>query len=184
MPATERSYTADLPSARLYLDTDFLINCLFTTEPHHGRCRAFMVRLFQHGLTTLYLSTLTWMEYAHVIAKESFRKGLPPAFAQQFQLDQWDQPLTRDAYMGAMLSALQKLLDKFDWEEISLTADVRRRATQFMAEYKLDSHDAVHLASANYVGVFDLASLDRVFRRVDGLYLWNDQLYASEAIAN
>lgn len=51
-----------------------------------------------------------------------------------------------------------------------------------MADYNLEGQDAIHLASANYVGVFDMASLDRTFRRVDGLNLWNDQIYAGEPI--
>ncbi len=78
MPASERSFTRfDLLPSHLYLDTDFLIACLIESQPHHERCTAFMVRLLQHDLTTLYLSSLSWMELSHFIMREDFRSRQP-----------------------------------------------------------------------------------------------------------
>jgi predicted nucleic acid-binding protein len=48
-----------------------------------------------------------------------------------------------------------------------------------MADYNLRAQDAVRLARADVAGVRDFASFDRRFRRVDGLILWNDQIYGS-----
>ena len=72
------------------------------------------------------------------------------------------------------MSGLADLLAEFLWYEAPLTATVREAALQYMIEYNLGAQDAVHLASALLSGVRDFASFDRRFRRVDGLYLWND----------
>jgi predicted nucleic acid-binding protein len=46
-----------------------------------------------------------------------------------------------------------------------------------MGEYNLGAQNAVHLAGARIAGVHDFASFDRMFRRVDGLNLWNDRIF-------
>ncbi len=46
-----------------------------------------------------------------------------------------------------------------------------------MAEYNLKAHDAVHVATAFAAEVLDFASFDADYRRVAGLYLWNDRIY-------
>ena len=66
MPATERAFT-HLPPTRLYLDTNVVFDYLTPTRPHHTRVEAFVVHLFTGGLTTLYVSPLSWMEFAHVM---------------------------------------------------------------------------------------------------------------------
>jgi predicted nucleic acid-binding protein len=164
VPATERSFTTDPPSERLYLDTDFIINYLFATEPYHERCEALVVRLF--GVATeLYVSSLTWMEFAHAITRQGFRSRLPRDVAQQFQIEHWQEQPIRQAYLDAHLTLLQQLLDQFAWVEVPLTRDVRETALEMMKELNLDPHDAVHLATATLNGVLDFASMDRAFRR-------------------
>ena len=168
MPAIERSFSESLP-AHLYLDTDILIAYLVGTQPHHHRCRTFLERLVQHGLTRIYVSSLSWMEFTHALMRERFRRNLPDHQRRRLQLDRWHEPLVRRTYLQAFLIAFEDLLAQFAWEEISLTPEVRMTAIDYIGQYNLGPQDAVHLASATLAGIFDLASLDQGFRRVDGL---------------
>jgi len=179
VPATERGFS-EVPPQRLYVDTNVCLDYLIDTRPRY----ALAVRLFRHldacQLTTLYVSPLSWMEFAHVIRTQRFRDGLSPQWQQQYDLARWSQdPAVRQRYLAALLGQFEALLDQFGWAEVVITSDVRRRALQYIAQYNLQSQDAVHLACAAEAGVVDLASLDEGFRRVDNLYLWNDHIYGA-----
>lgn len=160
-------------------DTNVCLDYLIDSRPRY----ALAVRLFQHldacQLTTLYVSPLSWTEFAHVIRTQQFRDGLSPAWQQRYGLARWAQaPAVRRRYLAALLGQLEALLDQIGWAEIAITSDVRRRALQYVSQYNLQSQDAVHLACAAEAGVVDLASFDEGFRRVDNLYLWNDRIYS------
>jgi predicted nucleic acid-binding protein len=62
MPATERAFN-EVPPDTLYVDTDILIAALFSSEPHFVRCRAFLEFVARIGQTTIYLSSLVWLEF-------------------------------------------------------------------------------------------------------------------------
>jgi predicted nucleic acid-binding protein len=177
VPATERAFS-DTPPARLYVDTDFILTYLVGTRPYHARCRPFVERVQQLGVTTLYLSSLAWLEYAHVIMRPDFRSQLAAELQRQFDFDRWEQDAAvRQRYFGHSIQVLNDFLDQFGWVEVSLTDQVRAAALQMMGQYNVGAHDAVHLASAQFAGVADLASFDRGYRRVDGVFLWNDRVF-------
>jgi predicted nucleic acid-binding protein len=117
------------------------------------------------------------MEYAHVFSKDTFRRSLPPEFAYLNAVTGWEDPGIREQYFEFVMNTLDSLLSPFEWHEIPTTNHINRRAITYMARYNMDAQDAVHLASMHVAGVDDLASFDRIFRRVDGLNLWNDQIY-------
>jgi len=177
VPAIERAFTEPVP-AEIYVDTDLLIAFVTRSDPHYQRARTLFRRLAETG-TVLYLSSLSWIEFAHVVSRERFRQRLTAAERRQYGLDRWESSETRQAYLGALSGAVQGMLDYFRWEEIPLNTDVRVLALDYMARYALGRHDAAHLASATYAQVSDLASFDEAFRRVDGLALWNDGIYAA-----
>lgn len=176
MPATERTFSDSLP-ARLYLDTDVIIAALVDTQPRYARCKAFIERLATSGHVTICLSSLSWLEFGHAVMRENFRRALPSIRRRRLRPEHWEQPMIRRAYLQALFAELDTLLAQLKWLEIPLTRSVRVAAVRFMADYALGSQDAVHLASAGEVGARDLASLDQKFRRVNGLYLWNDHIH-------
>jgi predicted nucleic acid-binding protein len=176
--ATERRFS-EPPPQHLYLDTNFILDYLVDTRPRHARVARFLQRVEMQDSTTLYLSSLSELEFLHVIRSEEFRQGLAPDWQRQYKLGQWEQPGVREAYCTGFLKLLQEFLDSFTWAEVALTAAVRTRAVREALTYNLDSHDAVHLASAYGAEVFDFASFDRGFRRVDGLSLWNDGIHGT-----
>lgn len=181
MPADERSFVEPLPP-QLYVDTDIWIAQLLEPEPHHARCSAFLQRIAHGGSTTLYVSSLTWIEFENVILKPQFRARLPREWHQRFGLARWQDATIRRAYIEFMLGIFDDALASFTWNEIPLTPDIRRRAARDIADHNVRPHDAVHLASATAVGVADFASLDEAFRRVDRLLLWNDHIHSGKPI--
>lgn len=180
MPATERSFQELLPK-QLFVDADFLISALIQTEPHHRRSADLLQRAASHT-TEIFLSSLTWMEFASAVAKERFRAGLPEELQRNLALRWWQRRPVRRRYLEFLLQRLQDTLDQFQWNEVSLTPEVRTLAIEGIMQFNLRSHDAVVHASAEWAGVTDLASFDEAYRRVDGFVLWNDLIHAGKPI--
>lgn len=177
MPATERSFS-DPPPAQLYVDTDFLISCLVDTQPHHQRCISFLRSLAQLGRTEIYVSAFSWLEFAYVVSKERFRLELPEEMQTAYEFHRWQRREVRRRYFTDLIDSAHRLLAPFEWGEIPITSDVQRAALDVMMDYGLGPQDAGHVAAALSAGVVDIAALDRSFRKVDGITLWNDLIYS------
>jgi predicted nucleic acid-binding protein len=132
VPATERAFT-ELPPSRLYLDTNIYLDYLIASRPHHQPALRLFQHLTAHGLTTLYLSSLSWIEFTHVATSQRFGDGLSPQWQRQYRLADWQQPMVRQAYLRVLLGRLQALLDQFGWSEVAVNMDVRIRALQYVA---------------------------------------------------
>jgi predicted nucleic acid-binding protein len=170
VPATRHAFT-EFPPRSLYLDTNFVLAHLVSTYDYHPAAVRFLAALAASAITTLYVSALSWIEFAHVVCASDFRANLPTRVQQRFQLVDWHQPESRDDYLDVWLAGMTGLLAPFPWYEIGVT-DVRVHALQLMTAFNLDGLDATHIACAQAVGVSDIVSFDRDFRRVDGLHLW------------
>jgi predicted nucleic acid-binding protein len=139
----------------------------------------FLANIQRRINTTVYVSSILWPEFVHTICREDFRAILAEAYRDQYQLDRWaDDPAVRRRYVLSHVAALDGMLSQVNKVEVGINAVVRQRAVALMVQFNLGSQDAIHLASAYVAGVRDLASFDRHFRRVDGLHLWNDKLFA------
>jgi predicted nucleic acid-binding protein len=178
VPAVEHAFLDPVPE-HLYVDTDIFVNYLIGTQPHHVQCRAFVERLKQERRTSLYVSSLSWLELAHVFSRPGFRDELADDLQRRYRIGRWERPDIRRAYLDGLLSEFESVLAHFTWIEVPVTPIVRRVAVRLMADYGLGSQDAVHLASAAHEGVADLASFDAVYRKVDDLNLWNDLIHGT-----
>ncbi len=176
MPATERAFNEPLP-ARLYIDTNDLLDYFVTSSPNHARVERFIFRLGAHRVTMLYLSSISWLEFVNAIRRQNFRDALPVDWRQRYQLDRWQDLVVRRRYFAAWLGLLEDLISRFERNEVAVTPEVRTRAIGYVSTYNLKPQDAAHLACAHESGVVDLASFDEDFRRVGGLNLWNDKIY-------
>jgi predicted nucleic acid-binding protein len=168
-----------MPPTRLYLDTNVCIAYLVGSHPHNVPARVLFRRLAECGLTTLFVSSLSWLEFAHVVARQEFLDHLPEDWRRRYRLTRWQDASVRRQYLEALVRHLADLLDEFEWVELPLTPDVRTAAIDYLKRYAIDAQDAVHLASATLAGVQDLASFDRRLRHIDDLYLWNDLMYTN-----
>lgn len=101
MPAIEHTFSDPVPE-HLYVDTDIFVNYLVGTQPHHARCRAFLERLKQEARTTLYVSSLSWFEIAHVVTRPSFRDELADDLQRRYRLGRWQRPEIRREYIEGL----------------------------------------------------------------------------------
>jgi predicted nucleic acid-binding protein len=171
VPAIRHALT-EFPPSRPYPDTSFLLNVLILSYPRYTAASAFFRQLVSTGVTILYISSLTWLEFGHAVLRPDFRVGLGPNLQRQYRLDQWQEFDVRDNYLVALIDRMQALLRQFDWYDVAVTLDVSLHALHLMGQYGLKGQDAAHVACAQTVGVVDVASFDTDFRRVDGLHLW------------
>jgi len=180
VPAVEHTFLDHVPE-HIYIDTDVFISYLIGTQPHHVRCRAFLERLKREARTTLYVSSLSWLEIAHVITRSGFRDDLAADLRHQYRLSRWQRPEIRRTYIDGLIGDFETALGQFPWVEVPITPMVRRLAVRFMAAYGLGSQDATHLASAAQARVAHFASLDAGYRCVDDLDLWNDLIHGASS---
>jgi predicted nucleic acid-binding protein len=179
MPAIEHAFV-EPPPVQLYLDTNVCIAYLIAGHPHHTQARALVQSLAASTATTLYLSSLSWLEFAHVVTRQDFRDALPASWQRRHHLARWEgPPAVRRAYVEAIRDELRALLDGFAWVELPLTTAVRTLAIEYFHRFGINVQDAAHLASAALAGVTQVASFDVQFRRDDGLHLWNDAVRTS-----
>jgi hypothetical protein len=66
MAATERLFS-EFPPALLYLDTNFVLDYLISTRPNHARVTSFLQKVFETGVTHIHISSLSWVEFGHVL---------------------------------------------------------------------------------------------------------------------
>jgi predicted nucleic acid-binding protein len=83
------------------------------------------------------------------------------------------EDVLRDRAFRLAERALDRFLAAFNRQQIALTRALARIASQAVAKYNLGSHDAVVIAVSRYTHVAHIAALDRDFRRVDGIELWD-----------
>ena len=73
--------------------------------------------------------------------------------------------------------ALRGLLSRLRKVEIHISQTLIESASSLVAEFGfLSSHDALALAIARDAQTLDIAALDRDFRKVDGIDLWDGRL--------
>jgi predicted nucleic acid-binding protein len=180
VPAIESSFR-EVPPKQLFVDADFLIAALIQSETHHRHSADFLQQAAAHS-TEIYLSSLTWLEFASAVTKDHFRARLPEEFQRRLELNRWQLRSVRRRYLELLFQRLRDTLDQFQWNEVSLSPEIRTLAIDDIMQFNLRSHDAVVHASASWAGVTDLASFDEAFRRVDGLVLWNDLIHAGKPI--
>jgi predicted nucleic acid-binding protein len=156
------------------LDTSFVVNVLHENEGYHRPCLAFANRLIRDDVLIVY-SSLLRLEFWHGWARAVRNRGVPRAIVEQPSL--LPEPASERARAFAIGDRyLKDFLAMFRGYEIRIGARVLDEALRLMSLYNLGSHDACMAAIAFRAGVPDLVSLDRKFRRVDGIQLWNNHI--------
>ncbi len=79
----------------------------------------------------------------------------------------------RERWLDAGVQRFNDLMGRFDRvTEIPFGRTIWQASLAVMAQQRLRSHDAIHVATARTAGVRDFATLDDHFRRVPDLRLW------------
>jgi predicted nucleic acid-binding protein len=173
-PAEEHLFS-ETPPGYLLLDTNFVVATLVAGDPRHEECLSFAGRLQDAGTVIAY-STLLRLE--HLNAWRNLLKDglLPPEPGPQLRLELNVAEDDRSHWLRVADILLGQFLAQFPRTEIRLNQRVVSLAIELVGRFNLQSYDAVHVASAFHAGCTDIASLDKDFRRVEGIDLWNNRL--------
>jgi predicted nucleic acid-binding protein len=63
--------------------------------------------------------------------------------------------------------------ERFETYEVELSTELLELGNRLVGRYRLRPHDAALAALSQLTGIPDLITLDRDFRRVDGLVVWS-----------
>lgn len=174
-PAYERRFT-ETPPRTLFLDTSFVIASLVggEREERHEECLSFGETLLEAGTTVVY-SRILRVEYLNAWRRLILEGFLPPEPGPQVRLRLGVLRAETAHWLRLADILLRRFLSQFPRVEVRLNNTVVDEMLTLMGNYNLKAQDAVHVASAFYVGCSDIASLDPDFRWVDGIRLWNNR---------
>lgn len=161
---------ADDALSDVYLDASLVVAAMLDGLPDSIACTAFCARLVREN-SRVYFSQILRLEIAEAFRKLASRQQLPENLRQEYQLADWvTHPFVRRRWMTFGLGQFETFSDAFyQVSELPFGIGVWRRSVQIMADYRLGSHDAVHVATALQSGVHLFATADRHFNRVDAL---------------
>jgi predicted nucleic acid-binding protein len=151
-----------VPPAQLVLDTSFVVEALITTQARHAECHAFLAYLMQAGSRVHFnrLLELELWEAAYRIALKELHSGQR---ARNVRHD--PQALRRPtAFREEVETTWREVLTALDAVSVDL-GEVVAWVPQMMA-CGVSSYDAVHAATAVYLGVRPLVTLDYHFSLV------------------
>jgi predicted nucleic acid-binding protein len=170
LPANRHLFSDKPLPTEIVVDSSFVFHALIEDgrSGYHLPARRFAERLRVADATLIY-SSLIFLE-APQCWKRLYNTGaLIPA--------QRGANLASDRINGfnEANTALQTFLSAFNRKEMPVTKDLMKSATGLVAEFNLGSHDAIAIAISR-AGVRDVAALDRGFKNVDGIDLWDGLL--------
>lgn len=161
---------ADWPSLTdVYLDTSVVVPAVVAGLEYAEVCVDFCAALVRQG-TRVYFSQLLRVEYAQTILKlgQKRRHQLPVELRKQYGLDQWaSNAMVRQQWMALGVLQLETFLATFtEVFELPFRQQIWERSVSIMAFDQLDSHDAIHVATALEYGLRDFATTDADFQEL------------------
>ncbi len=156
----------------VFLDTSAVVCAVQTGIPHHRACRDYRDQLVRDSRRVV-ISRLLRIEYAQAWYRMPATSYVRPQIVRAFRLGAWDRnPAVRETWMAYGMTLLDQLLAGFAGTlELPIDESVIAASVQIMAQHRLRSHDAIHVATALAAGVPDFATVDADFRRVSALRL-------------
>jgi predicted nucleic acid-binding protein len=170
LPANRHLFSDNPLPTEIVVDSSFVFHALIEDgkSGYHIPARDFAERLRIANATLIYSSLIfleapqCWKRLYNTGALVPSKRGLDLASDRA------------NAFIEAN-AALQTFLSAFNRKEVRVTKQLMKSATTHVAEFNLGSHDAVAIAISR-TGVPDVAALDRGFKNVDGIELWDGML--------
>ncbi|HUG15290.1 MAG TPA: type II toxin-antitoxin system VapC family toxin [Thermomicrobiales bacterium] len=156
-----------------YLDTRFVVAAAVNGSHHSIAAHQEWLRLVSTR-RSVYFSSFLRVEVTQAL----FRMGANPArlpadVRARYILDRWEHDfLIRHRWMVQGIEAFETLLATFaEVYELPVTTEIWQHSVPIMAHYRLWSIDAVHVATAQMIGIRNFITCDLGFGRVDGLHV-------------
>jgi predicted nucleic acid-binding protein len=170
LPANRHLFSDNPLPTEIVVDSSFLFHALIDDMRSgcHAPARDFAERLRRENVTLVYSSLVyleapqCWKRLHALGALVPTRRGADPVSDRTNAFAEAD-------------SALHTFLAAFNRREVPVTKNLIKSASIYVAEYNLGSHDAISIAISRS-GVPDVAAIDRDFKRVDGIELWDGLL--------
>lgn len=170
MPANRHLFTDNPLPTEIVVDSSFVFHALIEDgkSGYHVPARDFAERLRAANAILIYSSLIfleapqCWKRLYNTGALVPFRRGA-------------DLASDKASAFTEANTALQTFLSAFNRKEVRVTKNLIKSATDHVVEFNLSSHDAIAIAISR-TGVPDVAALDRGFKKVDGIELWDGLL--------
>lgn len=172
---------AESPPPQIYWDTSFVLSALLPDDSNHARCLNFCQSLQAAGTQIIY-SQATLIECIIKCRRLAEEGRLPPTYRRMLMETLPGKTQDKGGLFSHRIGEWERTLTSFlrqfrDCWEVNITKSVMRRVFPLIRRYRLDTFDAIHLATMEQVACSDIASLDEDFQRVRDLGLWNDLIF-------
>ena len=158
------------PPSDIYLDTSIVVAASIEESVHAISCAAFCDDVVAAG-SRVYFSQVLRLELSQAILKLATRqRGLSLDIRSEYRLDEWGtNSEVRDRWLRSNIRRCDALIGRFAaWQEIPFDTGTWQTSLDVMIAYGLQSHDAVHVATARQLGLTHLATADDHFKKVSG----------------
>lgn len=154
----------------VYLDSSVILASIIQGDPHSVACVQYCSDLAANN-SAVYFSQVLRIEVAHVIRSLATRSATPISVQQQFQLSRFNSDmLVRQQWMTFGMRQFENLLKTFYIVyELPIRKRIQQQSIKLMSLHNLDSHDAIHIATAHRNAIPDFAAVDGDFSRVTGM---------------
>jgi len=164
----------------LYLDTSFVVPAVLARTPQHERAVELTIELQTSDCYVSFFPILR-VEYVQALANigRHLRRGtgVDIELQRRFRLRRWERDVgVRRDWLRSGVNEFDLWLARFDrLAELPLSTTAWRTSLTIMADHQLLSNDALHVATAWEHGIYDFATFDAGFERLEragDLTLW------------
>jgi predicted nucleic acid-binding protein len=155
------------------LDSSILIGAAIPGSNHAEATQKFCQLLASERAVVVF-SVIARYEFAHIaraLASPDDRRKLPETIVSAYDLGEWDgKTEVRRRWISAAQANLERLLNQFAYfVEVPIRNAMWPDTLEVIINHRFRSYDALHIATARYFEVEDLATCDRHFADIDGL---------------
>lgn len=155
----------------IYLDTNILVAAIVSGSDNSTSAREYCMHLVTTR-SNVYYSKIVRLEVSQAILRlATSATRLPADIRDRHGLDRWDFDfLVRHRWMEYGIREFERIRSDFAHVyEYPFDDEIWRRSIHIMSHYRLRSLDAIHVATAQQLGIGDFATSDADFRRIDNL---------------